>query len=228
MRAAARTTDPPALADRPGPHRPGSPRPRPHAPHSRCMGSSDSRPHVLAIMLARLTRYLKRTALLLVVVGATLLGVRAWDSQRGGGLELWHTHVPREMHALALDKADWVAYLAAEDAIFRTLKAEVVDRLDEASRMPGNRYFAGSPIYPVSFAQDREIPAPCFAASTITPREGGPFARISPGTARISRSLRSLGHAAGYWPGTVCCPIPGHSRHKARDSRWRRPTRRCP
>ena len=42
-------------------------------------------------MLARLTRYLKRTALLLVVVGATLLGVRAWDSQRGGGLELYVT-----------------------------------------------------------------------------------------------------------------------------------------
>ena len=44
-------------------------------------------------MQARLIKYLKRKFLLLVVVGATLLGGCAWDSQRGAGLELWHTHV---------------------------------------------------------------------------------------------------------------------------------------
>jgi len=109
---------------------------------------------LVEIMQARLIKYLKRTLLLLAVVGATLLGVRAWDSQRGAKLALWHTHVPREMHVDALDRADWAAYLAAEEAIFRTLKAEVVDRLDEESRMPGNRYFAGSPIHPGNFARD--------------------------------------------------------------------------
>jgi alpha-beta hydrolase superfamily lysophospholipase len=105
-------------------------------------------------MQARLIKYLKRTLLLLVVVGTTLLAVRAWDSQRGAALESWHTHVPHEMRAPALDNSDWASYLAAEEAIFRTLKAEVVDRLDEESRMPGNRYFSGSPIYPGNFAQD--------------------------------------------------------------------------
>ncbi len=38
---------------------------------------------LVEIMQARLIKYLKRTLLLLAVVGATLLGVRAWDSQRG-------------------------------------------------------------------------------------------------------------------------------------------------
>jgi len=102
-------------------------------------------------MTARLFRLLKRTLLLLIVVAATLLAVRAYDSQRGAPLQLWHTHVPHDMRAAEIDKADWPAYLNAEDAVFREVRAEVVDKLEEESRSASNRYFAGSPIYPASF-----------------------------------------------------------------------------
>ena len=105
-------------------------------------------------MRGKAARILKRVLLLLVVVGATFLGVRAYDSQRGPGLELWHTYVPHEMHAAEIDKADWAAYLKAEQEIFQAVKVEVVDKLDAESRVPGNRYFEGSPIYPGNFKQD--------------------------------------------------------------------------
>src|SRR5918993_1869106 len=105
-------------------------------------------------MTAKLFRFLKRTLLLMVVVAATLLAVRAYDSQRGAPLQLWHTYVPHEMRAAEIDKADWPAYLKAEDALFRDVRAEVVDKLEPESRNASNRYFAGSPIYPGNFKQD--------------------------------------------------------------------------
>ena len=102
-------------------------------------------------MTAKLFRFLKRTLLLMVVVAATLLAVRAYDSQRGAPLQLWHTYVPHEMRAAEIDKADWPAYLKAEDALFRDVRAEVIDKLEQESRNASNRYFAGSPIYPGQF-----------------------------------------------------------------------------
>lgn len=160
----------------------------------------------LKVMQARLIKYFKRTLLLLVVIGATLLGVRAWDSQRGPNLELWHTHVPHEMHAPALDRADWPAYLAAEEAIFRTLRAEVVDRLDQESRVPGNRYFAGSPIYPGNFVQD-------WNRSYILEPEGAPTGAVVMlhGLTDSPYSLRHIAlryRAAGFV--VVAIRLPGH------------------
>jgi alpha-beta hydrolase superfamily lysophospholipase len=105
-------------------------------------------------MTARLFRLLRRVLLLLIVVAATLLAVRAYDSQRGPPLQLWHTYVPHDMRAADIDKADWASWMKAEDAVFREVRSEVVDKLDAESRTNSNRYFAGSPIYPGSFKQD--------------------------------------------------------------------------
>jgi len=105
-------------------------------------------------MTARLFRFLKRVLVLLIVVAATLLVARAWDSQRGPDLELWHTYVPHDMHADQIDKSDWAAWLKAEEAVFRGVRAEVTDKLDAEAKVPGNRYYDGSPIYPGHFAQD--------------------------------------------------------------------------
>src|SRR5262245_19805121 len=102
-------------------------------------------------MTARLVRLLKRVLLLLVVVAASLLAVRAFDSQRGQPLQLWHTYVPHELNASQIDKADWASYLKAEEAAFREVRTQVVDKLPEEERSPSNRYFAGSPIFPEKF-----------------------------------------------------------------------------
>ncbi|MFO1087385.1 MAG: alpha/beta fold hydrolase [Reyranellaceae bacterium] len=105
-------------------------------------------------MASRLLRFLRRGLVLVVLVAASVLALRAWDSQRGPPLEPWHTFVPTELHAEALEKADWAAYLKHEAAIFRDVRREVVDKIDREAAVPGNRYYAGSPIYPGSFAQD--------------------------------------------------------------------------
>ncbi len=90
-----------------------------------------------------------------VLIGAlTFLGIRAWDSQRGEPLEPWHTFIPHELPAEALDQTDWPGYLKAEQAIFDEIKTEVTQRLDPEERVPANRYFAGSPVYPGRFKED--------------------------------------------------------------------------
>jgi alpha-beta hydrolase superfamily lysophospholipase len=105
-------------------------------------------------MLARLPRLLRRGAALVLIVLATFLGIRVWDSQRGLPLEPWHTFIPEELTAKELDQADWAQYLAAEGRIFAELRTEVTQKLDEAERIPVNRYFKGSPVYPGNFADD--------------------------------------------------------------------------
>ena len=95
-----------------------------------------------------------RGAALLVVGLAVFLGLRAWESQRGPPLEIWHTYVPKELTAEELDHADWARYLAAEQKIFDDLRTEVTQKLTPEERVPVNRYFDGSPVYPGHFADD--------------------------------------------------------------------------
>jgi alpha-beta hydrolase superfamily lysophospholipase len=99
-------------------------------------------------------RWGKRVAAALAVCLVTFLGVRVWDSQRGLPLEPWHTYVPEELTASELDKADWAQYLAAEAAIFDSLRTEVTQKLGPDERVPVNRYFEGSPVYPGHFKDD--------------------------------------------------------------------------
>ena len=106
-------------------------------------------------MRAKAVRLVKWSAILLAVILLTVLVVRAYDSQRGPPLELWHTYVPHEMTAAEIGKADWAEYLAAEQTIFSDVRSEV-DRQAAIRRpaSPANRYFDGSPIYPGDFAHD--------------------------------------------------------------------------
>jgi hypothetical protein len=99
-------------------------------------------------------RWLKRIALVAGASLITLLAVRVWDTQRGLPLSPWHTHVLQDMEATAIARTDWAGYLRAEQALFDNLRREVTDRLPAADRVPSNRYFDGSPIYPGRFRND--------------------------------------------------------------------------
>ena len=105
-------------------------------------------------MRARLMKIMWWTALLLAVIVVTLLAVRIYDTQRGAALEPWHTFVPHELKAKAIDGANWADYLKAEDKIFADVLHEVSQKLDADERIPINRYFEGSPVYPEGFSQD--------------------------------------------------------------------------
>jgi alpha-beta hydrolase superfamily lysophospholipase len=99
-------------------------------------------------------RLLKWMATLSVVILGTVLAVRAWDSQRGPPLELWHTHAPHELSAEEIGASTWTQYLAAEQKAFDQVRVEVTDQLEPEARNDANRYFAGGPIYPGNFAHD--------------------------------------------------------------------------
>jgi alpha-beta hydrolase superfamily lysophospholipase len=143
---------------------------------------------------------------LLVVAVTVLLAARAWDSQRGPPLDPWHTFAPHDWHAADIDKADWASYLKAEEAVFREVRTEVVDKLEAEARTQGNRYYAFSPIYPGNFAQD-------WNRSYILEPDGPPVGAVvllhgltdSPYSLRhVARRYRARGFVA------VAIRMPGH------------------
>jgi alpha-beta hydrolase superfamily lysophospholipase len=105
-------------------------------------------------MKIKVIRGLKYFAFAVVVIGLTLLAVRANDTRRFPSLEPWHTFVPDELRAAALDVADWNAYIQAEDRLFEAVRKNVTLKLPPKDQVPVNRYFEGSPIYPGKFATD--------------------------------------------------------------------------
>jgi alpha-beta hydrolase superfamily lysophospholipase len=102
----------------------------------------------------RALRLVRRLALSLLVLLGGFVALRAWESGRGPGLRPWHTVVPPELDAKALDAADWAGFLAAEDAAFEVVRREVVGRLSPEDRSPANRYDPASPLHPARFATD--------------------------------------------------------------------------
>jgi alpha-beta hydrolase superfamily lysophospholipase len=89
-----------------------------------------------------------------VAIAAVALGVRSYRALSGPPLQPWHTFVPHELRVDDLDASDWSRYLAQEQAIFESVRANVSQRLDPDARVPYNRYFEQSPVYPGRFKQD--------------------------------------------------------------------------
>jgi hypothetical protein len=99
-------------------------------------------------MLARTRKIATWTGAVILIAALAFIGTRIWFSQRGAPLEPWHTFVPEEMSVEELDAADWPKYLAHEDRLFQDVTREVVQKLPEDERIPSNRYFSGSIVYP--------------------------------------------------------------------------------
>jgi len=92
--------------------------------------------------------------LAVLVIVVALVGGWTAISQRGPALELWHTYAPYELSAAEIDKSDWAQYMLAEERVEAEVREQVTDKLPPEARVDGNRYFAGSPIYPGKFVQD--------------------------------------------------------------------------
>ena len=92
-----------------------------------------------------------------LILGVLLLAFLAMRVVQTGGnplLEPWHVHVPQELDAEAIERADWVGYLAAEAALFDAVETEISGHLPPEDQVPINRYFKGSPVHPRSLGQD--------------------------------------------------------------------------
>ena len=105
-------------------------------------------------MRARISKGIKWTSILLAVAAITFFAIRVYAAQRGPPLARWHTYVPHDLKAKELDATDWDHYLAREAKIFDDVRTEVTEKLGPDERVPMNRYFKGSPIYPAHFTQD--------------------------------------------------------------------------
>ena len=150
--------------------------------------------------------WLKWIAILLAVAATTFFAVRVFDVQRGPSLEVWHTYVPRELDVEGIDRTDWHGYLAQEARIFEDLRREVSQKLTPDERVPINRYFEGSPVYPPHFLQD-------FNRSFVLEPDGAPRGVVvllhgltdSPYSQRhIARLYRDHGFVA------LVIRLPGH------------------
>lgn len=104
--------------------------------------------------MIRIGRFLKWALLTVAVVSLALLAFRSYQSLNGPPLQPWHKFVPHELSADQIDKADWGGYLAHENQLMATVRAEVSQKLPPGERVPINRYFEASPIYPAHFARD--------------------------------------------------------------------------
>ena len=80
------------------------------------------------------------------------LGFRAYKSQQGPELELWHLYAPTELDIDEIDRGDWDKYLEAEADVFSAVRANVTAKLPAQDRVPFNRYFEGSPVNPEHFS----------------------------------------------------------------------------
>lgn len=105
-------------------------------------------------MLQRVLRWAAWSAagVFLLVLAGTF--AHAWLMAPSAPLQAWHTEVPPELDAAAIDATDWAGYLVAEDKAFAFVAAQVTQRLEPGDRVPFNRYFAGSPVYAPRFRQD--------------------------------------------------------------------------
>ena len=86
-----------------------------------------------------------------MVIMVIFFSIRIYNSLSGPRLELWHTFVPHEMNDEAIDATDWAGYLAAENQLFDEVKTNVTQQLESEQKIPLNRYYEGSLIYPDRF-----------------------------------------------------------------------------
>ena len=177
-----------------------------HPTDSSCCGVGDASLFLTENLELKAIKLMKWLSVVTVVMLLTVLGMRAWDSQRGPPLELWHTFAPHEMTAAEIAASDWTRYLAAEARVFEEVRTQVTEKLGEESRHAANRYNAESPIYPGRFAVD-------WNRSFIMEPDGAPVGAVvllhgltdSPYSARhIAQRYRDNGYVA------VAIRLPGH------------------
>lgn len=99
-------------------------------------------------------RLLLRGALLLLLVLATILGVRAYDAFRGPPLPPWLAMAPEEADAAAVDAMDWADWMAAEERLFAAVSTDLARELRPSDQIPQNRYWTGSPVNPANLPRD--------------------------------------------------------------------------
>jgi alpha-beta hydrolase superfamily lysophospholipase len=104
--------------------------------------------------LRRAKKVLRILALSIAVFLVTVIGVRLYNVRQSPPLAPWHTYVPDEFDAQALDHSTWDDYLRRENEIFAQVTRNVTDKLTPDEQVDSNRYFSGAPVNPGHFQRD--------------------------------------------------------------------------
>lgn len=105
-------------------------------------------------MHRRVARWLGRVALVALASLATVLALRAWEASRAPPLLPWHTEVPADLDAAAIDRIDWAAWLAHEAALFDAVDASIPADLPPRYAVASNRFVPTSPMHRSRRAED--------------------------------------------------------------------------
>ena len=169
-------------------------------------------------LAVRIVRWVAGAALVIILVVVAGTFARAWLLAPAAPIEAWHTEVPPELDADAIDATDWAGYLAAEDRAFAFIRDNVTQRLDPGQRLSLNRYFSGSPVYPPNSAQDWNR---SFILEPAQPSRG--VVVLLHGLTDAPYSLRHVAqlYRARGWT-AVAIRMPGHGTVPAGlvDARW--------
>jgi len=102
--------------------------------------------------MALVGRILKHVLFALLIILATLLGVRAVESTRADPLGPWHSEAPDDATAQQIETMDWAQWIAAENRVFQQVETEMASKLGPGHKIPQNRYWSGSPMHAPSLA----------------------------------------------------------------------------
>jgi alpha-beta hydrolase superfamily lysophospholipase len=103
--------------------------------------------------MRRLLRWVIEAVAGAILVLVTLVVVYALQARRLGDLQPWHTQAPKLEMTEAILGPDFTLdrYLERENALFEETRTLLLASIPPDQRVPGNRYWDGSPNYPWKF-----------------------------------------------------------------------------
>ena len=174
-------------------------------------------------LLISVLRMLLVAALLLL---AALLAFRIVQGMRGPPLKPWHSYVPNEPAADAIDSMDWAVWQAHEQTLFAEVERNVSELLPAEDRLTSNRYWSGAPVHPARLPQDWN------RSFELLP--SGPARGVAVLLHGLSDSPYSMRHLARHYQArgwaAVVIRLPGHGTVpgglvRADTGQWRAATR---
>lgn len=176
--------------------------------------------------MALVGRILKVVLFAAFVALASVFGVRAIDSMRGGPLQPWHTDAPDDATAQQIETMDWAQWRAAENRVFQQVETEIVGKLSPDQQVPQNRYWSGSSVHAPSLGTDWN------RSFTLAPE--GPTVGSAVMLHGMTDAPYSLRHLARHYQQmgyhVVAIRLPGHGTvpaglEQARAEDWQAATR---
>ena len=169
--------------------------------------SSPGRRQRRRIVRRRIARWAFNAAAAAALVLATIVLIYALQARRLSNLQPWHTAAPRlEMTAADIGPDFTLAqYLKRENALFEETRALLQATIDPLEKVPGNRYWEGSPNYPWKFLSDWNR---TFELMPAQPRGG---ALLLHGLTDSPYSMRAVAQSLykrGYY--VLALRLPGH------------------